>query len=160
MRYLLLLFSICFTLVIACKTKEVISTNAFLNYTVVSAGVGSQGTALLKAWGQGGSKVEALEDAKKKALHALIFSGIPNSPDMRPLIPTPGAEQNHRKYFSSFFSKNGKYQKFASITAGSWDEVDRISTGEGVKYGVVVVVKRDLLIQELESAGVANKFGI
>jgi hypothetical protein len=162
MKNLIFLFSlsVLMTLVFACKPKQVISTNAFLNYEVTSAGVGAQGTSLVKAWGQGKKKADAIEDAKRNAIHALIFKGIPNSSDMRPLVPTPGAEQQHRNYFDAFFAENGTYQKFASVDADSWDKVDRISTGKGYKYGVVVVVQRDQLIRELEAAGIMKKFGM
>jgi hypothetical protein len=127
---------------------------------VTSAGVGAQGTALLKAWGEGKNRDEAVENARRNALHAIIFKGIPNSQDMRPLVSAPGAEQQHRNYFDAFFADNGAYLKFSQVETDSWDKQDRISTGHGYKYGVIVVVYRNQLIRELESAGIIRKFGM
>lgn len=140
-------------------TKK-ITPNAFYDYEVQSMGTGAQGTSLLKAWGQANTQKQAIEEAKKNAIRALLFKGVPNSPDMRPIISQPGAEQQHRQYFETFFAKGGTYQRFISKVNDAVDPADRIHTGKQYKVGVVVAVNRNELIKELEAAGIIKKFGL
>lgn len=140
-------------------TKK-ITPNAFYDYEVQSMGTGAQGTSLLKSWGQGNSQKQAIEEAKKNAIRALLFKGVPNSPDMRPLISQPGAEQQHRQYFETFFAKGGTYQRFISKVNDAVDPADRIHTGKQYKVGVVVAVNRSELVKELEAVGIIKKFGL
>jgi hypothetical protein len=142
----------------SCSKK--ITSNAFYDYEVQSAGIGTQGTSLLKAWGQANTQNEAIEEAKKNAIRAMLFKGIPGSPDMRPLISQPGAEQQNRQYFETFFAKGGTYLRFISKVNDAIDPADRIHNGKQYKVGVVVSVNRNELVKELEAAGIIKKFGL
>lgn len=134
---------------------------AFYNYEVECLGTGMDGTQLLKVWGYGKNKTEAVEQAKKDAVHAVIFKGVPTGKPgcmQRPLATKAGAEQQHNDYFQTFFKKNGPYLKFVTISNdGSIDPADRLKAGKKYKIGVTVSVAHSALRKELEAAGVIEK---
>jgi len=136
---------------------------AFYDYEVECMGTGMDGTQLLKVWGYAKKPSEAVELAKKNAVHAVIFKGILTGKPgcmMRPLVTDPGAEQQHRDYFNAFFKKGGKYLEFVSVSSdGSIDPKDRLKVGSRYKIGVVVSVSHSALRKELEAAGVVKALG-
>lgn len=155
----------------SCKPKEKIvlvdnNVTGYYNYEATIVEVGAQ-TAVIKAWGTAASIDEAKEDAKRNAVRAIIFKGFPssanvNSTDLRPMATEPNAEQVHRDYFAQFFKDGGKYSQYVWFA----DQTGNIATGDLVrkgtlyKVGMVVVVDRNNLRKELESAGVVKRFGI
>ncbi len=136
---------------------------AFYDYEVECMGTGMDGTQLLKVWGYSAKPSEAVELAKKNAVHAVMFKGILNGKPgcmMRPLITEPGAEQQHQDYFTAFFKKGGKYLEFVSVSNdGSIDPKDRLKVGNRYKIGVVVSVSHSALRKELEAAGIVKPLG-
>jgi hypothetical protein len=131
---------------------------AFYNYEVECMGTGMDGTQLLKVWGYGKKPNDAVEDAKKNAVQAVMFKGILNGKPgcmMRPLITEPGAEQQYQDYFTAFFKPSGKYLSFVNISSdGSIDPKDRLKVGKQYKVGVIVSVAHASLRKELEAAGI------
>lgn len=131
---------------------------AFYNYEVECMGTGMDGTQLIKVWGYGKKPSEAVENAKKNAVHAVMFKGILNGKPgcmMRPLITEPGAEQQYQDYFTAFFKPGGKYLGFVSVSNdGSIDPKDRLKVGSQFKIAVLVSVSHTSLRKELEAAGV------
>jgi len=128
------------------------------NYEVECMGTGADGTQLIKVWGFGNKPDEAVYQAKKNAVHAVIFKGIRGGKPgcmTRPLVTTPGAEQMHSDYFNTFFANGGRYLNFVSQ---SGSEVDRIKIDKKqYKVGVVVSVAHAELRRELEAAGIIKK---
>lgn len=138
-------------------------TAEFYDYEVECLGTGRDGTQLIKVWGYGRNVTKAIEQAKKNAVHAVIFRGIAAGKPgcmKRPLATAPGTEQQHRQYFDSFFADGGKHLNFVSITSdGSIDPKDRLKVGRQYKVGVVVNVMHTQLRKELEAAGVIKALG-
>lgn len=136
---------------------------AFYNYEVECMGTGMDGTQLIKVWGYGKKPNDAVENAKKSAVQAVMFKGILNGKPgcmMRPLITEPGAEQAHQDYFNAFFKEKGKYLSFVSVSNdGSVDPKDRLKVGKQYKVGVLVSVSHSALRKELEAAGVVKALG-
>jgi len=136
---------------------------AFYNYEVECMGTGMDGTQLLKVWGYGKKPKDAVENAKKDAVQAVMFKGIlAGKPGcmMRPLITDAGAEQQHQDYFVAFFKEKGKYLNFVSISSdGSIDPKDRLKVGGQFKVGVIVSVSHSALRKELEAAGIIKALG-
>jgi hypothetical protein len=136
---------------------------AFYNYEVECLGTGVDGTQLIKVWGYGKKPNDAVEQAKKNAVHAVMFKGIlAGKPGcmMRPLITDPGAEQQHQDYFDAFFKAKGKYLSFVTISNdGSIDPKDRLKVGGQYKVGAVVSVSHSALRKELEAAGIIKALG-
>lgn len=131
---------------------------AFYTYEVECMGTGMDGTQLIKVWGYGKKPNDAVENAKKTAVQAVMFKGILSGKPgcmMRPLVTEPGAEQQHQDYFNAFFKPKGKYLSFVSVSSdGSVDPKDRLRVGKQYKVGVLVSVSHAALRKELESAGV------
>lgn len=136
---------------------------AFYNYEVECMGTGMDGTQLIKVWGYGKKPNDAVENAKKTAVQAVMFKGILSGKPgcmMRPLITDPGSEQQHQDYFTAFFKEKGKYLGFVTVSSdGSIDPKDRLKVGKQYKVGVLVSVSHSALRKELESAGIIKPLG-
>lgn len=144
------------------KKKE--DKGTFLwKYEIECEGVGVQGTYLLKVWTYSNKPDNAIEQAKKNAVHGVIFKGFGSGdrkcPTQKPLARNPNLENEKKEFFKDFFSDGGKYQKFVTLTAdgaigpGDIQKIDK----KKYKVGVVVSVSKDLLRKDLEEAGVIKK---
>lgn len=131
------------------------------NYEVECMGTGMDGTQLIKVWGYGKKPENAVYQAKKNAVHAVMFKGIRGGKPgcmTRPLITKPGVEQMNADYFNAFFTNGGRYLNFVSQTGGG--QLDRIKIDKKqYKVGVIVSVEHTKLRQELETAGIIKKLG-
>jgi hypothetical protein len=131
------------------------------NYEIECVGTGMDGTQLVKVWGFGSNPDRAAYQARKNAVHAVIFKGInAGRPGCmtRPLVTQPGSEELHRKYFDTFFANGGRYLSF--ISQANDGSVDRIRVDRrNYKVGVVVSVRHSALRDELEAAGIIKKLG-
>lgn len=119
----------------------------------------ADGTVFIKSWGMDRKWKKAKQQARKNAIRAILFRGVPNSSVKRPLINEPGAEQKYADYFKRFFAKDGKYNQFITNTS-SFDAKDRIKSGCYYRVGVKSKVYYKQLQTELVNAGIAKKFGI
>jgi hypothetical protein len=131
------------------------------NYEVECMGTGMDGTQLVKVWGFGTKPDKAVYQARKNAVHAVLFKGInAGKPGCmtRPIVTQPGAEDMHKEFFNTFFSDGGRYLNFVSqANDGSVDRI-RISSKE-YKVGSVVSIRHSALREELEAAGIIKKLG-
>ena len=138
-------------------------------YEIECEGVGQQGVFIIKVFSYSRRKDVAIEQAKKNAIHGVIFKGIPSGKqgcvNQPPLARSSNLEQQKRDYFNSFFSEGGKYMKFVNLTTdGAVKASDRYVVGgrgflkrKQYKIGVIVSVNMARLRQELEEAGVIRK---
>lgn len=142
------------------KRKKADKDTKEWNYEVMCAGVGNTGTKLVKVFSYSKSKNVAIEQAKKNAVHAMIFQGyngnsVAGCPTQKPLTNNPALEQEKKEFFDAFFADGGKYQKFVSISGdGAIAPGDRLKVGKQYKIGVVVSVMYDLLRKDLETSGI------
>jgi hypothetical protein len=131
------------------------------NYEVECMGTGLDGTQLIKVWAFGNKPDDAIYQARKNAVHAVIFKGIRiGKPGcmQSPLVTKPGAEVQHSDFFQNFFSDGGSYLRFVAQAGDG--SVDRIKLGKkSYKVGVVVSVMHAELRRELETAGIVPKLG-
>jgi hypothetical protein len=146
---LALLFSSCAT-----KKQLDLETEKF-RYELECAGNGTQGTYLVKVWTYSRNAGRAAAQAKKNAVHGVIFKGIVGyngCVSQRPLASNPGVELEHKDFFTFFFDDNkGEYMKYVSITSA---QQEILKVGKDYKVGVVVSVQKDALRRALENAGV------
>lgn len=138
-------------------------------YEIECEGVGQQGIFIIKVYSYSRRKDVAIEQAKKNAIHGVIFKGIPSGKQgcvsQPALARSSNLEQQKRDYFNSFFHEGGKYMKFVNLTTdGAVKASDRyVVGGRGLfrrkqyKIGVIVSVNVARLRQELEDAGVIKK---
>jgi hypothetical protein len=105
----------------------------------------------------------AIEQAKKNAIHAVIFQGINtgNCGTKNALITNPNTKDEKQEYFKDFFATGGKYMKFVTASNNGRvkpGDVSKISKKE-YKIGVIVSVDRQALKKELEAAGILENIG-
>jgi len=155
----LALFLISFTAEAQTKKQRAAAGYIISNYEVECMGTGMDGTQLIKVWGFGKKPDDAIYNAKKNAVHAVIFKGIMGGKPgcmTRPLINKPGVEEQHREYFNSFFANGGRYLSFVSQTGDG--KVDRIKiSNKDYKIGVIVAIMHSELRAELEAAGILKE---
>ena len=131
------------------------SEPAPIQYEIVSAGSGLQGTYLVKVWVY--DKKGNIDDFKLKyaAVHGVLFKGFSGKkgcPSQPPLVGNQVMEQNKADYFNDFFSQEGIFLNFSNIVDGSYSRT-KLSKKK-YKISAVVQVQKDLLRKEMERAGV------
>lgn len=131
-------------------------------YEIEGVGEGREGTYLVKIWSYSRKPNVAIEQAKKNAVHAIIFQGyiggsrISSQP---PLVSDPGIEDSKSDFFDPFFDDGGYYMKYVSVSNdGSVSAEDRLKVNKEYKIGVIVSVRKDLLRKDLENAGIIKSF--
>ncbi len=132
-------------------------------YEIEGMGVGTQGTYLLKVWSYSKKPVVAIEQAKKNAVHGVVFKGFPGKqgmPGQKPLVTDPTVEIERTKFFNSFFADNGDFMNFVTLSGdGSVAAEDRLKVGKEYKIGVIVSVNVSSLRKYLEEAAVIKGLG-
>jgi hypothetical protein len=140
--------------------KEAQENTKNWRYEIEGVGEGKEGTYLVKIWSYSKNPRIAIEQAKKNAVHAIIFQGfigINRVSSQPPICNNPGAEKEYESFFNSFFSDNGYYMKYVSVSSdGNVSDGDRVKVGKEYKIGVIVSIRKDLLRKELESAGIVK----
>lgn len=140
------------------RSKADESTNQW-RYELECMGVGSEGTYLIKVYSYSRRPNVALEQAKKNAIHGIIFKGFSagaqGCPAQKPLARNANIESEKADFFKDFFADGGKYMKFVGLTSdGAVDAADITKSGKEYKVGIIVSVQKDLLRKDLEDAGV------
>lgn len=127
-------------------------------YEIEAVSTGSSGSYLIKVWSYSKKPVLAIEQAKKNAVHGIIFQGFTGKPGVsgqKPLTSNSNLEQEKREFFDPFFEDGGKYMKFVSLSNdGSIAAEDRLKVGNQYKIGVIVSVNVAALRKDLEDAGI------
>lgn len=142
------------------RAKKKADTDTYnWRYELECVNVGAPGSYLVKVWSYSNNPKVAMEQAKKNAVHGVIFKGFVGSTagcTQKPLTNKPALEQEQEIFFRDFFADGGKYMKFVNVTGdGSIraGDVAKVSRSE-YKIGVVVSVAKDALRKDLEAAGI------
>lgn len=129
-------------------------------YEIQCLSVASEGSYIVKIYSYSKNKNVAIEQSKKNAIHAVIFRGIPQNEigcvAQPSLARHPNLEEKNRDYFERFFSEEGDYKKFVTLTTdGAIAPGDRLRVGKReYKIGIIVSVDIASLRKELETAGI------
>ena len=130
------------------------------NYELACLGVGQDGTKLLKVWGYGKKVDNAIYDAKRTAVAAVIFRGVPGGNGAAPtpsILPVDGYEQ-HMDFFDEFFKDGGMYLSFVNLTTdGTPGGADNIKMSHGYKVAVSASINFNALRKYLEDKGVVKR---
>lgn len=125
-------------------------------YELECVGIGVQSSYLVKVWSYSKNAKVAVEQAKKNAVHGIVFKGFAGSgqkcPSQKALAPQVGVEEQQKEYFSKFFKDGGDYMKYVSVSGDAVPDV--VKVGKEYKIGIVVSVLKDPLRKDLEAAGV------
>ena len=127
-------------------------------YEIEAVQQGVAGTYLIKVWSYSKKPDVAIDQAKKNAVHGIIFRGYAGTdrvPGQSPLTNNPNIEEEKADFFDAFFADGGKYMKFVSVTNdGAVAAEDRMKVGKEYKVGVLISVRKEELRKDLENAGI------
>ena len=162
--------SLLFLMIIGCslvanaqaKKKANKDTEAW-RYEIEVVQTGTQGTYLIKVWSYSKKPDVAIEQAKKNAVHGIIFKGFTGTssvPGQKALTSNVNLEEEKADFFKPFFADGGKYMKFVSTSNdGAVAAEDRMKIGKEYKVGVIVSVNVSALRKDLEAAGIIKSLG-
>jgi len=129
-------------------------------YEVECAGVSPDGTYIIKVFTYSKKANFPYEQAKKNAVHGVLFKGVPGSKEnncatQKPLCLNPNIEFEKKEFFETFFQDGGKYMKYVFDSSnGNIASGDVMKVGKEYKVGVLVTVSKDMLRKDLEEAGI------
>ncbi len=128
------------------------------NYEVSTIQVGSDGTKFVKVWGYGRNVKKAMLQAKKNAVHACIFRGLPGCETAMAtpaLCKDSNGFENNQDYFTSFFGDNGDFIKYINITTDTVPSgTDMRKVKSGYKIALYIQILYDNLRKKLEDDGI------
>ena len=79
-------------------------------YEVQAVSEGKEGTYVVKVWSYSKKPNVAIEQAKKNAIHGVIFQGVVGTgrvSNQPPIASDPGIEMQHSDFFNVFFKDGG-----------------------------------------------------
>ena len=127
-------------------------------YEIHCVDIAKEGGALVKVFTYAKTRKIALEEAKKSAVHGILFKGFIGSgkcASQKPLVKNPTAETENRDFFNVFFQDGGKFEKYVTLsTDGNIDPNDIVKVGKEYKLGMIVTIAKDALRKDLEAAGI------
>jgi hypothetical protein len=127
-------------------------------YEIECAGIAKEGGALVKVYTYSKNRKVALEEAKRSAVHGILFKGFigkDGCATQKPMIKNPSAETENKDFFNVFFEEGGKYMKYVTLSTDSNVDLKSIvKTGKEYKIGVIVTVAKDALRKDMEAAGI------
>jgi hypothetical protein len=119
------------------------------NYEITCQGEGSDGVYLIKVYTYASNEAVALEQAKHRAIHGVMFKGLRggNCGNKPPLCSV--SYDSKKEFFDNFFLSK-EYLSY-TIISNDYSTLDRIKTQNGVKMGFVVTVDKNRLRKYLEN---------
>lgn len=149
-KYILICVGIFTMLMTACKSHQNATTTAFHNYTTECMGKGMDGTQILRVWATGRNRADAIEQAKKKAVYDVTFTGINaggGECNAYPVVDEANARKKYEDYFDRFFADGGAYSKYVSIANQKKSAMDKFQGDGNQMFGIIVTVNRSALRQ-------------
>ena len=123
-------------------------------------GVEMDGSQTLRSLGTGRNKRDAVEQAKKNAVAAVLFNGIRGGQagcDMRPLVPEVNAREKYAEYFNIFFADGGEYLNYVSMADRRLHSNQSTTTKLQRSFRITVRVLRSELKARLLADGVLKQ---
>lgn len=143
-----------------CKSPTVIdSVYSNQAFEIECLGIDLDGSQTLRSWGKGKDKAQAMENARKNAVKAVLFEGILNGDkgcDQRPIIGGANAYEKNQVYFNRFFADGGEYKIFTSMEDEKRTSRIKSSDKSIENWGAVVRVDRAALRQRMIDDGIIN----
>lgn len=152
MKKLFILIMCCMTMTAYAQKSRNISS--FHEKDVECLGVELDGSQTLRVQGSGRKKEDAMEQAKKNAVWAVIFTGIRGGRsgcDMRPLVNEANARDKYEAYFNKFFTDGGDFLKFVSMDQQKIRSKEKSKNKFVKNYTITVRVLRPQLKEQLIS---------
>lgn len=158
-RNLIICLSLLALVFASCKSSR-ITTAAYHSYKTECMGISMDGVQTLRVWASGSNRSAAIEEAKKKAVYDVTFTGInagSGECNSYPVVDEPNARKKYEDYFDRFFADGGAFRKYVS-TENQRKKATKKFTGDGsVTYGIIVTVDRSALRQRYVSDNIIVK---
>lgn len=129
----------------------------YYSYETECLGSELDGSYTLRAWGIGRNQVDALSQARKKAVRDIIFKGISKGKsecEIKPILLEVNAAEKYKAYFDKFFADNGAFEKYVNYKDKRTSTFHRERTEDEIKYGVTVRVLYNKLVETLNKDGI------
>lgn len=156
-KYVICMCALCLSAILgSCGTKKT-SLGAFYSFETECLGTEYDGSLTLRAWGEGNSKKDAVEQAKKRAVRDVIFVGITRGVSdyhMRPLVTEPNAAEKYQDYFNRFFSDGGEYLRYVNMKDEKSNSKQVMENRQVYKFGITVRVLSSELKKKLQNDGI------
>ena len=110
------------------------------------------GSYIIQGWGNGSTKKEAIDQAKRNVLNDILLNGISKGCKLLPLIIELNAETTYKNYIYSFF--NSDYKEFIEIEKST---KSLKKSKKQTTYGVKLKVNRQSLRQKLITDNIIKK---
>lgn len=157
--------TVLFLFAIFIQTNAQTATGAYFEYEPECLGVELDGSQTLRVWGVGRNKKDAVEQAKKDAVRAVVFKGIRgglSGCNTKPIIFEVNAEEKYEDYFNVFFMDNGEYLKYVSMKDEKRvnlfkKDKEKEKSKHFVKYAITVRVLRSELKKRLEDDNILQR---
>lgn len=133
------------------------------NYSYKTECLGNDldGTQIVKAWGSGKKRAEAIDQAMKNAVNDVLFKGITegvNGCEMRPIVSEVNARQKYASYFNSFFTDGGAYLNFVELRYKKIQDGDLKATRSGLTAGMIFRIYHAELKQKMAEDGIIRYY--
>lgn len=157
--------TVLFLFAIFIQTNAQTTTGAYFEYEPECMGVELDGSQTLRVWGVGRNKKDAVEQAKKDAVRAVVFKGIRgglSGCNTKPVIFEVNAEEKYEDYFNVFFMDNGEYLKYVSMKDEKRVNIfkkdkEKEKSKHFVKYAITVRVLRSELKKRFEDDNILQR---
>lgn len=137
------------------------SLKSWDSYEITTERVGVEGTKFVKVWGFGKNVDKAIMAAKRNAVHACLFRGLPGGTNVNAtpaICKESNAFDENYDYFSDFFKPGGDYLKYVNMTTdGVPSGQDRRKVKGGYKCAIYVQIMFDNLKRKMEDDGIVRK---
>lgn len=143
-------FAMVFGISFGAKAQSIVS---FHDLHVECIGMQPDGSQTLRSTGTGKTRADAVKQAKKNAVWAVIFDGIyegKSGCDMRPLLCEANAREKYEDYFNIFFADGGDYKEYVSTEDEKRHSREKSQNKYYKKYTVTVRVLRNELKSRLK----------
>lgn len=144
----------------SCKTPTKIENEyATYGFEIECLGVDPDGTQTLRSWGKGKNKADAIEQAKRNAIEAVIFKGITSGSgdcNKRPLVNEVNAREKYEDYFNTFFTNGGAFNKYVTLYEKRTSRI-KSANASMESWSVVVNVDRTALRKRLIEDNLISK---
>ena len=70
------------------------------------------------------------------------------------MCTNPNIEFEKKEFFDTFFADGGKYMKYINLSNDGEMASERLKVGKEYKFGIHVLVSKDMLRKDMEEAGI------
>ena len=126
------------------------------NYNIAGVAIAQEGYYLVEISAIVDKKKKAtIELAKKCAIHGCLFKGFSvDNIAQKPMVISPSVEDENPDFFNKLFEE--QYKRYTNCT----HPIQIVKVGKQYRVTAIVLVSKELLRKDLESAGIIRKLGL